>query len=837
MIWRRLLYLLRRRRIERELAEEMAAHREMMGAPQDFGNSTRLHEEAGDVWGWRWLDEIGQDLRHGMRVFRRTPTFTLTVVAVLTLGLGLNLGLVQILNAALLKTDDLRDPGTLVRLRQIGRHMSSSGVSYPVTQFIKEHNDVLSSVFVVHMVRAGWGNNTSEQIPAAFVSSNFFRELGAGAVQGRVLHEGETSPVVVLSHEFWRSRLGSDAAIVGSTVRFNGKSATVAGVASAGFYGPRADRVHMWIPIEQVEHFYPGSRLKTEWANPNVNMYARLKPGVSAAAAEAALRTPMAEARKLHPKEVDEDPWLSVSTGDRNFRGDKEDREVNTIVALITGLCLLVLAVACANLTSLMVAHISARMKEFQMRAALGAGRGRVVRQILTECVLLVAAGTIGGWYAGFVVANWILAQTDAPFGLSPVPDWRLTLAIFLFGLVALVGVGLLPAWRALSNRLVAGRTTRNFTQRILVGVQVLGSCVLLLIAGMTAKKLQSLASADLGFSMNHIAVMEVSLSQYGLQADAAAAYWRAVRDAVAGNGRVSGVALTTLAPMGNSLATTDYNDAPGLKVTTMTVDADFHGLLQIPILTGRKFEAADTRESAIIISRRLAETMYGTLDVLGRSFPKSGDGPRATIVGVAADARLIKVVATDTAESYSPMGPKDLSNAILLARVDSADATVLRRAAQSVSPAIAPAVRWMKDDFDKKLLAPRMTIAGAGFMGGLALILTCIGISGLVSYTVSLRTKEIGIRLALGAEKNSVLWLVLRGLIWPVSIGAVVGAFAATFGLARPLSGQPLFLDPGDPLTVTLSLAVLAASGMIAGSLPALRALAIDPSSALRQE
>jgi len=838
MIWRRLLYFVQRRRLEKELAEEMAEHRAMMGAPADFGNAMRLREEAGDVWGWRWLDEIVQDLRHGVRVFRRTPSFALTAIAVLTLGLGVNLGLFQILNAALMRASNLRDPETLVKLGQMARDRSSSGVTYPLTQFIQEHNDVLASVLVVQHLGASWGDDLSQQVPAAFVSSNFFDELGAGAVQGRLLHDGDREPAVVLSYEFWQTRLGSDPRIVGSTVRFNGRPAVVAGVLTAGFYGPRGSRTQVWAPFEHLEYFYPGSQLKTEWGPMSVEMYARLRPGVTLTSAQEALRTPMAEAARQHPAAFGKDPWLALSSGARKFRRDREDREATTVIGLVTGLCLLVLAVACANLASLMVAHVNSRIKEFQMRAALGAGRARVLRQIVTECALLVTVGLICGWFAGYSAANWIARQTEAPFDVSPVPDLRLMAAAFGFGAVALLGVGLLPAWRAISSRrLAGGGISKSRMQRILIGVQVLGSCVLLLVAGMAVRKLQSVASANVGFEMDNIAVMRVELGRYGLAPEGAGAYWRALRDAAAADPRVRGVALSTYAPMGSSSAQSDFRDTPGLRVTTMTVDPNFHALMQIPILAGRPLQPGDTRESAIVISRRLAERMYGGTDVVGQSFPKSGDGKRATIVGIAADARLIRITASNMAESYSPMEPSDLPAAILLARVESGQIDALRAVAQRVNPAITPAVRWMKDDFEKKLMEPRMMSAGAAFMGGLALTLICIGIFGLVAYTVLLRTKEIGIRLALGAGRESVLWLVLGGLAVPVAVGGLLGAALVLVGLAKPLAGAPLFMDSSDPYAIAASLAALGVAGLLASYLPAIRALRIDAAAALREE
>jgi len=842
MIWRRVWFLLQRSRMERELAEEMAAHREQMGEPQDFGNAVRLREESADVWGWRWLDEMVQDARHGMRVLRRSASFTITAIVVLALGLGLNLALFQVLNAAVMKPLSLRKPETLIRMFQHSRSFSSSGVAYPVAQYVKEHTDVFASVLTLQSVRCTWGEDATSQVDVAFVSSNLFDELGGGAVHGRVLHQGEddrsdASPVVVVSYEFWQSRLGGDAAIVGSNVRLNGRMARVAGIATAGFYGPRSNRAHVWAPIEQMGYFYPGSPLKTEWGMSNVDMYARLKEGVTEAAARDALRAPMAELGRLYPAELGQEPWLATASGVRHFRRDRDDRELNTIVALLVGLCLLILAVACANLAGLMVAHMSARTREFEMRAALGASRARCLRQLVTESGLLVAAGIGAGWFVGYGAASFIMAQTDAPFTISLAPDWRMVVGAIALGWVALLLVGLLPSLRAISNRRIAAhRSPGTRLRRVLIGVQVTGSCILLLVGGTMFRKLQSAVSTELGFAMENVAVMEVALSRYGMPEEAAAAYWRAVRESAETDRRLEGAALATLAPMGDSVAISNYTDAPGLKVTSMTVDAAFLPLLKIPIVAGRNFQGGDTRANAIIISKRLAERMYGAVDVIGASFPKSGDAQRARIVGVAADAKLIKFTASDTAESYTPLDG-NASHAVLLARVSGGDLDVLRAAARRVNPAIMPAVRWMRTDFERRLEAPKLTSLVAGTVGLLALGLTSIGIFGLVAYTVSLRAREIGIRLALGAKSESVLVLVVRGLAWPVGIGTAIGTAVVLYGLAAPLSGEPLYANPRDPATVLLSIGVLAAAGVAASLAPGLRALRIDPADVLREQ
>lgn len=828
MIWRRLYYLLRRSKFERELAEEMSAHQEQMRSPGGFGNAMRIREEAADIWGWRWLDEWKQDATHGMRVFRRSPSFTITAVAVLTLGIGLNLALFQVLNGAFSAPLKLRDPSTLVRLYQNTKFGDNSSVNYNVAEFIRSNVSAFSSVIVEQGARMNW-QDTAEQLDVRFVSANYFDEFGAIALHGRLFHQGEDAPTsIIVNRDFWRTHLGADPGAVGSTVRLNGRPVTVAGVTD--FRGAR-NVTAIWAPIEHITYHYPGSPLKTGWGPRNTSAYARLRSGVSIDAAKEALRAPIAELGRAH-REMGEEPWIEMSEGLKQFRRARDDKEMTIVVSLLVGISTLVLAIACANLASLMVSHLSARAQEFQMRANLGAGRARVLRQLLTESSLLVAAGVAGGWFLGYAIATLIIVQTSAPFEITLMPDWRMAVGAIAIGWLALLIVGLVPALRT------TRKEARNRMQRVLVGVQITGSCILLLIAGMTARKFQEVATADLGFQFDNVAVLEVSLGQYGLTPEAASNYWTALRDNAAADPRLRGVALATTVPLGRSLHEGTFDrDAPDLKVTGMTVDAPFFELFQIRLLAGRNFQAGDTLDNSVIISRRLAERMYGSINVIGQAFPKSGEGRRATIVGVAADAKLIKITATNTAESYSPMTPDRMKDALLMTRVDNNQLDALRSAANRVNSSITPAVRWMREDFESRMLAPKLMSLGAGAIGLLALALTSIGIFGLVAYTVSLRTKEIGIRMALGARAESVLWLIVRGLTWPVAIGAGIGAVAVLFGLSKVLQGEPFFVDSTDPLAIAGALAALVTAALAASLSPAARALRIDPSSALREQ
>ncbi|MBM3782833.1 MAG: FtsX-like permease family protein [Acidobacteria bacterium] len=830
MNWRRLQFLWNRNRMERDLAEEMEAHRAMMDTPAHFGNVTRLREEAADLWGFRWLDEFLQDARHGARVFRRSPSFTLTAVAVLTLGFGVNLALFQVINATLIQPLRLRDPGTIIRLFQNASGARSSGVAYPVAEYLRNNSEVFSAMLMVQNLALPWGEATSDKLAASFVSANYFSELGAGMALGRAIQADEAGTAAVLSHQFWQTRLGGDPGVVGSSIRLNGRAVPVIGVAAANFTGPSLSPVQVWLPLENLDSLYPGSRWKTAWGDRGFNIYARLKPGVTETAAREALRTPMAELGRLYPNEVGDEPWIGTASGDAHFRRDRDKQEALMAVVLLLGISTLMLAIACSNLASLTIAHISARAGEFKMRTALGAGQGRVLRQLMAESSLLVAAGLIGGWACGYAAAQALLAEFETPVTIAPWPEWRLALGAAALAFFALFFVALPPALR------LRNRGARTGMQQALVGVQVMGSCVLLLFGGMMTRKLQSVISEDLGFQFEKVAILEASLDRYGLNPAAVTAYWSAMRDAVAADPRMTGVALSTTAPLGNAINQSRYRDAPGLSVTVVRADAAFFDLLKIPLLAGRTFQPGDKPGTSVIVSQRLAQAMYGTLNVLGQGFPKTAEGQRATIIGVAADARLIQIAATDGAECYYPLTLSSMPHALLMTRVSTSQLDPLYAAARQVNPAITPSVTWMRAGFEKKLQAPMAAGLLATVLAALGLGLTAIGIFGLLAYSVSLRTKEIGIRMALGAPRTGVLWLVVKKLAIPVGAGALTGLLVVRGGLSKMLSGEPLYVDPADPLTLAVAMGTLLAAAFTACLGPVARAVRISPSSALRE-
>lgn len=851
-LWRRLVYLLQRNRMERELQEEMQIHRAMMGTPRDFGNESRLREESRDAWGWNWLDHLLQDLRCATRALRKSPGFTVTAALILSMGIGMNLAFFQTVNVTYLQPLPVRDPFTLVRFWRQSKTQTSSGVPYAAIQFVRQNNNVLSAVLVETSCDAAWEDDAAHRVKASCVSANWFEELGYGAARGRVFSEQveekvDSAPVVVVSHDFWQRRLGSGPDVVGRTVRLNGRPAEVIGIASAGFPGLDMRATEVWVPVNQIDYFLPGTGFKTAWNQNNADMYARLQPGVTMESARDGLRAALLALSQQRPQDYTPDDRLEPYSSAARFERPEDVSERWSIMALIGGLMITVLLVACSNISNLVLSRAMARIREISIRTSLGASRWRVMRQLMTESVLLASLGLAGGLILGSWAARVLGTLIELPAYVDLSPDWRTILAATGAALLALLAVGLAPAWKLCRQDLTlamrdggqqsAGHVERTRLRQFLVAAQVAGSCLLLVVAGAMARTMQRLILTDPGFRYENVAVLEPGLSRYGLKGAEARSYWSGVRQAVAALPETEAVSLVTQAPLSGSLNESSDKDAPGLKVTNLGVDRDFFQVMSIPILTGRSFSRQDDARHSVIISRRLALQMYGTTDVLGKGFPRSR--PEQTVVGIAGDARLIKFLATNTAELYKPISPDEYPYLLLIARASKNPAKLLgpmRSAARAADQRVLAEARTMLSDFERRIRGPRLASSIAACTALLALFLACLGIYGVVSYGLNLRAKELGIRVALGADRPSLARLLLRQLMWPATVGAAIG-LAAAFPVGKTLSNEPLYLAPFDA-TVNLSVVLIfGALGGLAALVPIARALRANAVQALRHE
>ena len=858
--FRRLWHLVNRSRHERELISEMNEHRASMHDPSKFGDTHRLLERSRDEWGWNWLDDAMQDLAVGTRSLLRSPSFALTASLILAFGIGLNVTLYQFVRVALLRPPAIKSVASWARFIDAEPRGNSTTVPYPLTEFVKENSTVLAAVIVESQASVAWGKEGTEQAVSSFVSANWFDELGYGPLHGRLLSEAIDTrsdiPSIVVSHAFWTNRLGANPDVAGTTAYIDRKPVIIAGVAPEEFPGLDFTVPSIFIPISQREYFYPESAFLRAWNSSTVDMYGRLRDGVSAAAAREGLRATVQAASREHPQ-IKSDHWLEPRLATDAFMSAGQRRDIFMVLSLIGALTTIVLMVAAANLGNLVMSRATGRVRELGVRMALGARRSRIVRQLVIESVPLVALGVAGSLLFAQVVATTIALAADFPSYLDFSIEWRTVGVAMALGAVGLIVAGLLPAWKVAQQQLidaikdgghqVSRSLDRALMRRVMVAAQVAGSCVLLIVAGMMVRSVQRVISGSVGFDYEKAAVLEMPLGRYGITGEAARSYWYAVSERVRANPAVENAAIVTAPPLGGRVYETGYNDTPGLRTMSQNVDPEYFATMDIPLISGRLFAADE--QGSLIISRRLAIEMYGTLDVLGQAFPKSAGGrsrasgdvaklaaPEGTIVGVAADAHSIKVNATDVAELYRPLMPEDFSMVFLVARArgDAGTLPPILREAGSQDPRVIPVAHAMREDFDKEMQGPQIAGAVTAAIGLVTLALACLGIFGVVSYGMALRTKEIGIRVALGAHQPALLRVLVRNVMTPVLIGIVLGMMVAV-PVGSALRTEPFYLQNVDPIAFAGALAVLLLAGTTAAVWPALKLLRGNPVEALR--
>jgi putative ABC transport system permease protein len=486
-----------------------------------------------------------------------------------------------------------------------------------------------------------------------------------------------------------------------------------------------------------------------------------------------------------------------------------------------------------------------ARVREMSIRVGLGASRWRVVRLMLAESAVVSAAGSAGGLLLGFGAAHVLAMRASAVAHLDVSPDWRLGLAALAAAVSAMFAVGLIPAWKigrsdlALATRDGGDRVTQSLDaarlRYLLVTVQVAGSCLLLVFTAQLARSLQRALDPDPGFEYADVAVLDPSLASYGVDAASARAYWHSVRAAMERLGETAETALVSYAPLyGGGGNHSRYRSAPRLRVSRIDVEPSFFSLMRIPILSGRAFGAHDDPETTVIVSRRVALEMFGTIDVVRQGFPK--DEPRQTIIAVAGDAHLVNPQATDAGEAYTPLGDDAIGASLLVrARTDPVRLlSPLRQASRAAATRVIPNVRLMRDDHARLLQVPSVVSSIVGGVALMALALACLGIFGVVSQGARLRTREVGIRLALGAPRPSIVRTLLRRTIRATGTGLTLGVVGA-LALSRGLGGAPFFVQSGDPLPYVVAALTLALAASAAAAIPTLGALGADPLKALR--
>jgi predicted permease len=919
--WSRLKGLAGRRRIEAELEEEMRTHLEMeeddnlargmspegarRAARRSFGNPTAAREQARDVWLYRRLEIVLQDLRFALRVLRKTPAFTAVAVLTLALGIGANTAIFTLLDQLLLRLLPVEAPERLALLSTQGRHygnnMGDHVISHPMFRDFQRDNQVFSGMFARRATQMNVSSGgRAERVAAELVSGTYFDVLGVGAALGRTFTPEDDRapgghPQVVLAHAYWQARFSADPGVLGKTLLVNGRSLTVVGVAAAGFEGLQlGHRTKLFVPImmqEQVLFGLPGmlDDRRTRW----VNAFGRLRPGVDLEQARAGLQPLMAamlarEVREPAFSRADAETradflesWMDVLPGGQGQAAAR--RRLVTPLWSMMAAAGFVLLIACANLANLLLARSTTRRTEVAVRLALGAGRGRIVGQLLTESVLLSLLGGI----AGLAVAYWgaqllvrlYLAPDAGGLPVSPAPDARILLFALAVTFLTGVGFGLAPALRATraslatamkdQGRSVAGGPHTRL-RNLLAATQVTISLVLLVGAGLFLQTLHNLRATGPGFSVTRLIGFRVDPSLSGYTTERAKQFYQRLTDELGALPGVQSVALASVRVLeddrdaGVTIAGARSGERPRLAVPYLNdVSPGYFTTLGVPILAGRDFTRADWRQvprlrdpqdpaseaigtspTVAIINDSFARRHFPGENPLGRHLGYGIDPGTATpmeIVGVVRDMKYRGLRDEKREQLFLPYLGSQVVRAMTVHLRAAGDPAALMTAAAAKVRALDPelpifGMRSMEAHLDRVLANERMIADLSAAFGLLATLLAMMGLYGVLSYTVAGRTREIAVRLALGARRGDVIALVMRDVVVLVAAG-LAGGIAAALALTRLVTSQLFGVDPHDPLTLALAAALLSLVACAAGYLPARRASRVEPMVALRSE
>jgi predicted permease len=806
-------------------------------------------------------------------VLTGSPAFTIVAIVTLALGIGANTAIFSVANVFLFRPLPVKDADRLVVVAvQSSSTADPNPLSYPDYIDYRQQSDVFTDMtgYALNLVGLS-SSGHPDRIIASYVPSNFFSMLGIRPAAGRLIAPGEgdlpkTGPVVVLGYGYWQKRFAGDPSVIGRSVSVDGREVTVIGVVEKEFAGPyTVVEMDAYLPVGMVGAGTDISTFFTARDNANLRVLATLKPGITIRQAQTALGVIAQRLAAQYPQ--DEHGQIIRVFPEKIARPEPSAADSLPLIATVfLTLVGLVLLVACVNVANLLLARAAARQSEMAIRAALGAGRIRLIRQLLTESILLAA----GGGALGAVVGIWVCHALE---GLRPLGDFPIRLGVTfdwrVFGYVAAASAisgilaGLLPAMRVSRANLndtlrEGGRGTiggsRQPLRSALVVTQVAGSIIVLVAAGLFARSLTNAESIDLGFNPHNVLNIGIDPGLQGYDQPRSEAFLRELLRRAQQAPGVESASLAFSYPMSY------YNDGASIYAEGEVlppdsrvpggnyncISPDYFSVMRIPIVEGRPFVDSDTASSkaVAIINQAMAKQIWPGQDPIGRRFSYKGQtGPMVTVVGVARDFKFGSIL--DATGSYFYVPQTQNYKSIHVLQVRSSRAPV-----ESLIPSLEGEVRQLDPNmpvFDVMTMEQSlggangfflymMGAAFAGTLGGLGLILAIVGVYGVVSYNVSQRRHEIGVRMALGASPGVVFRLVLRLIAILVGGGVLLGSLAA-LGVSRFLSSLLLGVAPWDPLTYAGVDALLILVALVACYLPARRATRVDPSTALRYQ
>ena len=822
------------------------------------------------------MGTLMQDIRFGARMLLKNRAFTIVAILSLALGIGANTTIFTLVNTVLLQPLPVAEPSQLMSVygtdeKNRGNRLDYAPISYPnYIDYRDQSGDVFSGLVIfggAAMSLSGTGE--PEQINGLIVSGNYFDVLGVKAARGRTFLPEEdrtpgTNPVIVVSHGLWQRRLGADPQIVGKTLSLNNQSFTVIGVAPENFRGTFAiGAADFWVPMAMHDQVLTG--IFAKWFNERrallFNVIGRLKPGVTKEQAQAALQTIGRRLEQEYPKENEKRNVMLVPLAQSTINPNQRDLFVRA-GGLLTTVVGLVLLIACANIANLLLARATARRKEIAIRAALGAGRMRIIRQLLTESILLAVLGGV----LGLFLAYWgldLLWAFRPPFfnqnALSLDLDVRVLAFTMIVSLLAGIIFGLAPALQSTRSDLVSelkdksnqpNKTGRRFNLRnLLVVTQVALSLVALIGAGLFLRSLRNAQQLNPGFETEKLMVMSFDLGAQGYNEARGKEFDRQVLARVGTLPGVRSVALASNAPLNvgflRSVFIEGQEPAPGgrgILTLVSTVGTKYFETLGIPVLRGRDFAETDQENSpkVVVINEAMARRFWPNDDAVGKRFKFFGDDFLSEVVGVVRNSDSTSLGEDPRPLAYLPLSQNYAPALTLHVRTEGDPTSVVatvRKEVQALDPNLPLlAVSTIGEVLDQVLWAPRMGAALLAIFGLLALILAAVGIYGVLGYSVSQRTHEIGLRMALGAQRSDVLKMVIgHGMILTL-IGVATG-LAAAFLLTRFMTSMLYGVTATDPWTYIGVSLVLAAAALLATFIPARRATKVDPMIALRHE
>ncbi len=921
--FRKLSWLLRRRSKEAELRDELQFHleeeageREAAGlanedahraARRDLGNLTRLREETRATWTWTFWEQLGQDLRYALRTMKSNRAFTALAALSLALGIGANTAIYSFMDSMLLRSLPVSDPASLVVLNWHSKPFATksgwgpfvmhsisgttwddskfgvvSGIfPFPAFELFQKNPRLFSSVFAYRTARTltvtirGQGDLTKGE----YVSGDYFRGLAIPPAAGRLIMPEDdlvgAPAVAVVSFAFSQNHFGGAANAAGQSILINNVPFTVIGVAPPDFFGvDPAGAPDLYVPmrsnllLEAAEESIDGAKSYLDENYYWIEVMGRLRPGVSLIQAQAAL-APQFQQWVAHTATTDAEranlPVLFVREGAGGL--DTLRRLYSQPLYVLMALVGLILAIACANVANLLLARAAARRREMALRLSVGAGRFRVIRQLLTESVLLASlGGALGVLFAiwGMHFLTLLLANGDATFTLHAELNWRVLGVAAVFSLLTGVLFGLAPALQATrvdvipalkETRVGQPSGPRSFWRvslsQALVAAQIALSLLMLVAAGLFVRTLANLQSVELGFNRDNVLLFQLNARKAGHQPPELSRFYG---DLLERFRAIPGVREASLS--NSSLIRAGYAlniEVPGvqkqaghLPTRLMTVGPGFFKTMQIPILAGRETDERDRPGSkgVAVINQEFAKAYFGDENPLGRHMilGREKNARDLEIIGVSRNARYGGVTRDFRPVVYFPYDqgypdPRDMVYALRTTGDPLAQANLVREIVRQADARVPlSALRTQSAEIDRSI---NQEIVFAKLCSGfaiLALVIACVGLYGTVSYNVARRTGEIGIRMALGARRGGVVWMILRQVLVLAAVGLAIGLPVA-FGASKLVTSFLFGMKPTDPLAMTAAVAILLGAAILAGYAPARKASHIDPMVALRHE